>query len=587
MSKISIPTLNLYHSSPKFLFDFLQPHLDVNVKLLEKEDEDEYKKLLKTSVVFNTKKSFPQIKKEHQQPIPEKDTFKQTDEKSTTNVMRFGFIKPRAPNSQGFSLTALNSTVDYMRKSRSWLKFYTRIGENAMIFLLTNFSIFLELQNGCYVQLAGPAINKLSISSNFTRFNGSACAPFNTQNSLSSTSFSSQNEEVGTRDVCTSYQGSDGSHNLSQNSLPDENVGSISQRKSEVLAFFKKLREEEDKAYSKSYISGDNSVLFSQDTEKDIVSDHIEQKIGNGRMVSTFTKQETGDMTSYTRFKEQTKGVFLKILETMYPAKVTGEASSHDKVVECSVLDKNKNTEAQKKRIIEDVQDSSSKAIILNNRDAVKMCVGKAPNSVDEKIIPNENNKNNQMKRSIEDIETPSLKAIVLNNRDVVKVPSPNSISNLCFSRSAMFLSSPVYNKNRELWYGLPKDHILNVAKISNENNISHYVVYHIFPKQFRLKNVFIREYSDSSYYIYLNRKKELRDSQCEIPDRLQHILPYINHIIKRHNKCQYINLLNTYCPIQDIDKVNANENRLSYYNTYQVTSFVTKVLDFIISPEF
>ncbi|GES76557.1 telomerase reverse transcriptase-like [Rhizophagus clarus] len=490
MSKISIPTLNLYHSNPEFLFDFLQPHLDVNVKLLEKEDEDEYKKLLKTSVVFNTKKSFPQIKKEHQQPIPEKDTcldiainrviailVKRTDEKSTMNVMRFGFIKPRAPNSQGFSLTALNSMVDYMRKSRSWLKFYTRISENAMIFLLTNFSIFLELQNGCYVQLAGPAINKLLISSNFTHFkykkeisvnahvfkkqtaSGSACAPSNTQNSLSSTSFSSQNEEVGTQNVCTSYQGSDRSHNLSQNSLPDENVGSISQRKSEVLAFFKKLREEEDKAYSKSYISDDNSVLFSQDTEKDIVSDHIEQKIGNRRMVSTFTKQETGDMTSYTRFKEQTKGVFLKILETMYPAKVTGEASSHDKVVECSVSDKNKNTETQKKRIIEDVQDSSSKAIILNNRDAVKMCVGKAPNSVDKRIIPNENNKNNQMKRSIEDIETPSLKAIVLNNRDVVKVPSPNSISNLCFSRSAMFLSSLVYNKNRELWYGLPKDH--------------------------------------------------------------------------------------------------------------------------------
>jgi hypothetical protein len=33
-----------------------------------------------------------------------------------------------------------------------------------MIFLLTNYSIFLELQNGCYIQLTGLAINKLPSS---------------------------------------------------------------------------------------------------------------------------------------------------------------------------------------------------------------------------------------------------------------------------------------------------------------------------------------------------------------------------------------------------------------------------------------
>jgi hypothetical protein len=72
---MSTPTLELYYSNSKSLFDFLQPHLDVNVELLKEDDEDEYKKLLMTSVVnANTEKSFPQIKKEHQLPIPEKDT---------------------------------------------------------------------------------------------------------------------------------------------------------------------------------------------------------------------------------------------------------------------------------------------------------------------------------------------------------------------------------------------------------------------------------------------------------------------------------------------------------------------------------
>jgi hypothetical protein len=52
----------------------------------------------------------------------------------------------------------------------------------------------------------------------------------------------------------------------------------------------------------------------NKDTDKDIVSCHIEQKVRDERMVSTFTKQETEDMISnYTKFKEQTKEVFLKI----------------------------------------------------------------------------------------------------------------------------------------------------------------------------------------------------------------------------------------------------------------------------------
>src|SRR5436305_2521422 len=42
-----------------------------------------------------------------------------------------------------------------------------RIGEDAMVFLLTNYSIFLNIQNGCYIQLTGLAINKLPLASNF------------------------------------------------------------------------------------------------------------------------------------------------------------------------------------------------------------------------------------------------------------------------------------------------------------------------------------------------------------------------------------------------------------------------------------
>jgi hypothetical protein len=60
-------------------------------------------------------------------------------------------------------------------------------------------------------------------------------------------------------------------------------------------------------------------------------------------------------------------------------------------------------------------------------------------------------------KRPIEDLDK-SFKVIVLNNRDVIKLSNANSISNLYFSRSVMFLGSSVYNKYGEFWYGLPKD---------------------------------------------------------------------------------------------------------------------------------
>ncbi|GES81439.1 telomerase reverse transcriptase-like [Rhizophagus clarus] len=584
-------TLKFYYSELNFLFDFLQPHLDDNVEILKEEDEDEYRKLLTTTVLnASTVKKFPRITKDVQQPIPEKDTcldltinqaivilINRVDKKSVTNVMRFGFAKPRTLNSQGFSLTGLNSTVDYMRKSRAWLKFYTRIGQEAMVYLLTNFSLFLELQNGCYVQLTGPSISKLPTppklssstrfkkgkeipesvhkkqtasvstytSSNISSQSTTSSASLSSQNeevtltedsctcsqnSIPSTSLSSsQNEEVGlTEDGCSSYQSSGGSYNLSLSSLSDDNVNSsksilsqdIKKRKSNVLAFFRKLREEEGKAYSKSDTSSsldpqniiDSSIPSSQNTNEDIVSD---QKIGDERMTSTFTKKETGDTTSnYKKFKEQTKSAFLKIMEAMY--------TDHTKVDES---DKNNNPETQRKR-------------------------------------------------QIEDVEYPPSKAIVLNNRDVVKVLKPNSLSNLYFSRSVMLLSSPVYNKYGELWYGLPKGHILNVIKLSKEDNISNSAIYYIFPRQFSLKNVFTSNSTGSLYYAYQDRRKELENLQCEIPDRLQHLLPYVNHIIERHNKCQYKNLLNTFCPIQDVDKTNANANGLGCCNIGQCRRF-------------
>jgi hypothetical protein len=68
-------TLKNFYPNLSFLFDFLQPYLDVNVELIREEDEEEYRKLLKTTVInADTTGKFPLIKEEHQEPMPEKDT---------------------------------------------------------------------------------------------------------------------------------------------------------------------------------------------------------------------------------------------------------------------------------------------------------------------------------------------------------------------------------------------------------------------------------------------------------------------------------------------------------------------------------
>jgi phosphopantetheine adenylyltransferase len=244
---------------------------------------------------------------------------------------------------------------------------------------------------------------------------------------------STQNEEAtstSTQDFYISYKSS---NIASQKSMLSQDINPVPKRKSDVLDFFKKLSE--DKVYSSSYASSSlnsqdssdrslsqnelssqttnsslddldplwvEAIVSNKDTNEDTVLNHIEQKIEGESMASNYNNQETGD--TYTKFKEQTKGTFLKIMEAMYP-----------KVDECVESDKDKNIETQKKRSIEDVQETSS------------------------------------------NVENLSSKVTVLNNRDIVKIPNPNSLSNLCFSRSVMFLSSPIYNKYGKLWYGLPK----------------------------------------------------------------------------------------------------------------------------------
>ncbi|CAI2170991.1 20378_t:CDS:10 [Funneliformis geosporum] len=720
MSKINRTTLKVYYSNLTLLLDFLRLNQDENVELLKEEDEFEYKRLLTNTVITaDTTQRFPRITREKQDLGPKRGSgldstinqaiailVNRSDNKSVSNVIRFGFAQPKSLNLQGFRITGINSTVDYLRKSRAWFKLYMRIGHEPMIFLLTNFSIFLELPNGCYVQLAGPVISCLPIpqrspsfknafekiiilATMITQSNGFLAGPV--LHPQISTSDPSQNEDIQTytQDGYTLSQSSgiNGSQNVSQNDITDDrttswksmlsqDINPISKRRSDVLTFFRKLREEDNKAYSQNYvssssipsqniseISSQNTTLFSsQNTHEtssqvtlystssgvdmlfdenesssiskgeplisDIISkdnisfglnDRVRTWIEKPRLIEAMLpnkekiienegmklipaeQKSKESLSNYDKFKEKTKGAFLKIMDAMHSDKKTRKEDTESCHVEISdestMLNENKNSEIPKKRPIEDVQETY-KAIILNNHDVVKVStvtgdvketediVSKTSDVDNELAVSKEDSYlNNHRKHSIEDAilnKETSSKAIVLNDRKVLKITNTVSLSSLCFSRSIMFFSPPIYNN-----YGLPKEHILNVAKFSNDMLDS--VIRYIFPRQFGLSNAFTNEEALSPgelYHIYMNRT-EFNKSHCEIPDRLQHILPYIDNIIKRHKRCHYKNLLDTHCPIKVVDETNANENCSNYNNSYQVAKFVNSALDFIIPLEF
>ena len=115
-------------------------------------------------------------------------------------------------------------------------------------------------------------------------------------------------------------------------------------------------------------------------------------------------------------------------------------------VNESTVLNENKNSKTQKKHPIKDAQEIFSKAVILNNRDVVKMCTvsentkekaknitSKNVNSNNKLAMPNENDYLKiQRDCPIKNIKKSSFN---INFNDLnVRVFNTNPMMNLCFS---------------------------------------------------------------------------------------------------------------------------------------------------------
>ncbi|RHZ61724.1 hypothetical protein Glove_346g37 [Diversispora epigaea] len=173
-------------------------------------------------------------------------------------------------------------------------------------------------------------------------------------------------------------------------------------------------------------------------------------------------------------------------------------------------------------------------------------------------------------------------KAIKIKSSEKVKI---SSRSNISFGRHNMFFYNPGYDSNCGFWFGLPKDHILNVVRSSKSPNILELVACHIFPRQFGLCNVFDDPQTDSHklFKLYMHRSSEVDESKLQVPSRLKKLFPLLNRLIQQHKICRYDVLLNKFCP-KKCDLL--TETDLSS-NSHQVFAFVKEAIRQVIPGEF
>ncbi|CAG8527299.1 9743_t:CDS:10 [Diversispora eburnea] len=199
---------------------------------------------------------------------------------------------------------------------------------------------------------------------------------------------------------------------------------------------------------------------------------------------------------------------------------------------------------------------------------------------VEDPILPDPN-----LKRPFEHLESQDNlqnKAIKIKNGEKAKITSR---SNIFFGRHNMFFYNSGYNSNCDFWFGLPKNHILNVVKSSKGPNILDLVACHIFPRQFGLCNVFDNPQTDSHklFKLYMYRSNEIEESKLQVPSRLKKLFPLLNKLIHQHKRCRYDVLLNRFCP-KKCDPL--TETDFSS-NAHQVFAFVKEAIRQVIPCEF
>ncbi|KAH0412892.1 hypothetical protein KCU90_g17283, partial [Aureobasidium melanogenum] len=143
-----------------------------------------------------------------------------------------------------------------------------------------------------------------------------------------------------------------------------------------------------------------------------------------------------------------------------------------------------------------------------------------------------------------------------------------NSLNTIRFVRHRILYRKPDMNAQGGAYFGLPHIHVLNRIRSYEEVDKNAHLLEYIFPRQFRLHNVFTHaintKNSAQPFKDYTLREQEIksayRSKQRSLPKRLRgECEALVGHLRTRHERCAYSALLKYYCPDPSIQDNNAD----------------------------
>ena len=147
---------------------------DKALELIQDGDPEEYRRLLKTTLIAVPRDQpvKPPFRPSTAQWFTLKEIIVRVIEHfcrgNKTNVLAYGFEslsgygnKGTVAGTVGIQNSYPNTVVSYLRTARAWQLLHKRIGDDLMIYLLQNLSVFVKV-NSCFFQVAGYPITRLS-----------------------------------------------------------------------------------------------------------------------------------------------------------------------------------------------------------------------------------------------------------------------------------------------------------------------------------------------------------------------------------------------------------------------------------------
>ncbi|KAL1918651.1 uncharacterized protein VTP21DRAFT_2673 [Calcarisporiella thermophila] len=134
----------------------------------------------------------------------------------------------------------------------------------------------------------------------------------------------------------------------------------------------------------------------------------------------------------------------------------------------------------------------------------------------------------------------------------------------IIFVRSRNFYARPMRARNGSIALGLPKIHVLNRFRQTGTDADAEHILRYIFPRQFRLENVFTCpvDYSATTqpFKEFVYRENEIKISKVKkVPWRLRKVVAMVKRMMQLHRRCRYLDLIKRYCPVPLLDLTGAN----------------------------